>query len=129
MSSFLKFRSGKRQLLTCNAYNVCQKRLLNNEISNKQKLVRTLEFKLTSSRNSLKWDVSFLHTTTAFLASNINKIFKVRKVHAKELGNLSFDNTHFESVTPHGINLSNHVLSVNGKSLLWKAREIYLRKI
>ena len=69
MSSFLKFRSGKRQLLTCNAYNVCQKRLLNNEISNKQKLVRTLEFKLTSSGNS------FLHTTTAFLASNINKNF------------------------------------------------------
>ena len=58
--------------------------------------------------------MSFLDTTTGFLASSINKIFKVWKVHAKELGNLSFDNTHFESVTLHGINLSNHVLSIHG---------------
>ena len=51
---FLRFKLANRQLSTSHAYNICQKRLLNEEISNKHKLVGTLAFNLTSPKNDLK---------------------------------------------------------------------------
>ena len=88
---FLKFRLTNRHLLTSNVYYICQKRLLNEYISNKQKLVRTLEFKLTLSTNSSKYDksfIDFLHIISVLLASNYKNISKFREVHAKKRNNL-----------------------------------------
>ena len=79
-----------RHLPSSHAYNICQKRLLNEEISNKNKLVWTLEFNLTSLKNDLKCVlniIDFVHTTTVFLTSNKKNILKVRKVQGKKLAN------------------------------------------
>ena len=43
--------------------------------------------------------IDFVHITTVFLASNNRNISKIRKVHSKKLGNLSSNNSYFESVT------------------------------
>ena len=42
---FLKFKVAYRQLLTSSTYNIFQKKLLNQEISNKHKVVRSLNLK------------------------------------------------------------------------------------
>ena len=64
---FLRSKLANRYLSSSHAYNICQKRLLNEEISNKHKLVRTLAFNLTSLKNGLKCVlniINFVHTTT-----------------------------------------------------------------
>ena len=84
---FLKFKVTNRQLLTSNAYNNCQKKLLNQEISNKQKVVRSLNLKLVCLKDSIKYVMNFIdfvHITTVFLASNNRNISKIRKVHCKK---------------------------------------------
>ena len=45
--------NSKRQLQFSNTYNICLKRLLNQEVSNKRKLVRTTKQKLTSMKDAL----------------------------------------------------------------------------
>ena len=83
--NFLKFKLANRQLLTSNAYNICQKKLLYQEISNKYKLVRNLNLELVHFKDSLRYDlnfIAFIRITTVFLASNnkiISKIWKVQK--------------------------------------------------
>ena len=80
---FLRFKSASRQLSSSRAYKICQKRLLNEEISNKHKTVRTLAFSLTSLKNELKYVlniIDFVHITTVFLTSNNKNILKVRKI-------------------------------------------------
>ena len=47
---FLRFKLAKRQLSSSHDYNVCQKILLNEEISNKHKLVRVLAFSISEKR-------------------------------------------------------------------------------
>ena len=47
---FLGFKVGNRLLQFSNTYNICLKRSLNQEISNKPKLVRTKKQNLTSMR-------------------------------------------------------------------------------
>ena len=67
-------------------YNICQKRLLNEEISNKHKLVRKLASDLTSLKNDLKFVlhiIDFVNIITVFLTSNnknILKFWNVRKL-------------------------------------------------
>ena len=80
---FLQIKLANRQLLSSHAYNICQKRLLNEEISNKHKTVRTLAFSLTSLKNELKCVlniIDFVHITMVFLTSNNKNILKVRKI-------------------------------------------------
>ena len=96
---FLKFKVANRQLLTSNAYNICQKKLLNQEISNKQKVVRSLnlKLKLVCLKDSIKYVMNFIdfvHITTVFLASNNRNISKIRKVHCKKFSNLSSNNSY-----------------------------------
>ena len=67
--NFLKFKLANRQLLTSNAYNICQKKLLYQEISNKYKLVRNLNLELVHLKDSLRYDlnfIDFIHITTVF---------------------------------------------------------------
>ena len=96
-------------------YNICQQRLLNEEISNKHKVVWTFVFNLTSLKNDLNcvWNIiDFVHITTVFLTSKNNNIQKVWKVQGKRI-----------SVTSHVLekvllNFSNHSLAEHQKSLL-----------
>ena len=123
---FLRFKLGNSQLSSSHAYNICQKRLLKEEISNKRKLVRTLAFNLTSLKNDLKCVlniIDFVHITTVFLTSNNKNILKVRKAHGKKISKLCSDNCYYESVTSHDpekvlFNFSNHSLTEHEKSLL-----------
>ena len=67
--------------------------------------------------------IDFVHITTVFLASNNRNISKIRKVHCKKLGNLSCNNSYFESVTLHDpenvlFNFSSHQVTEHEKSLL-----------
>ena len=71
-------------------YNICQKRLLNEEISNKHKLVRKLAFDLTSPKDNLKFVlhiIDFVNITTVFLTSNNKNILKFWNAQAKKLAN------------------------------------------
>ena len=123
---FLKFKVANRQLLTSNTYNICQKKLLNQEISNKHKVVRSLNLKLVCLKDSIKYVmnfIDFIHITTVFLASNNRNISKIRKVHCNKLSNLSSNNSYFESMTSHDpekvlFNFSSHQLTEHEKSLL-----------
>ena len=126
--NFLKFGLAKRQLLTSNAYNICQKKLLCQEISNKYKLVRNLNSELVHLKDSLRYDlnfIDFIHITTVFLAYNYKIISKIRKVQNKKLVNLCSNNSYFESVTSHDpdkvlLNFSSYQLSEHENSLLSK---------
>ena len=67
--------------------------------------------------------IDFVHITTIFLASNNRNISKIRKVHCKKLGNLSSNNSYFESVTSNDpekvlFNFSSHQSTEHEKSLL-----------
>ena len=98
---FLRFKLANRQLSSSHAYNICQKRLLNEEISNKHKTVRTLAFSLTSLKNELKCVlniIDFVHITTVFLTSNNKNILKVRKTQGKKINKSCSDNSYYESV-------------------------------
>ena len=126
--NFLKFKLAYRQLLTLNAYNICQKKLLYQEIFNKYKLVRNLNLELVHFNDSLRYDLNFIvfiRITTVFLASNNKIISKIWKVQNKKLGNLCSNNSYFESVTSHDpdkvlFNFSSYQLSEHEKSLLSK---------
>ena len=50
---FLRFKVANRNLQFSNTYNTCLKRLINQEISNKRKLVRTTKQNLTSMKDVL----------------------------------------------------------------------------
>ena len=123
---FLRFKLANRQLSSSHAHNICQKKLLKEEISNKHKLVRTLAFNLTSLKNDLKCVlniIDFVHITTVLLTSNYKNILKVRKVQGKKISKLCSDTSYYESVTSHDpqkglFNFSNHSLTEHEKSLL-----------
>ena len=80
---FLIFWLANRQLQSSHTYNICQKRLLNEEISNQHKLVA---FDLISDLNDLKFVlhiIDFVNIITVFLTSNnknILKFWNVRKL-------------------------------------------------
>ena len=83
ISKILGFKLANRQLPSSHAYNICQKRLLNEEMSDKHKAVRTLAFSVTSLKNELKSVlniIDFVHIKTVFLTSNNKNILKVRKI-------------------------------------------------
>ena len=127
-SEFLKFKLTNRQLLTSNAYNICQKKLLNQEISNKYKLVGNLTLELVHLKDSLRYNlnfIDFIHITTSFLASNNKNISKNWKVQNKKLDNLCSNNSYFESVASHDpdkvlFGFSSYQWSEHEKSLLSK---------
>ena len=123
---FLRLKLANRQLSSSHAYNISQKRLLKEGISNKHKLVRTLAFNLASLKNNLKCVlniIDFVHITTVFLTSNNKNILKVRKVQGEKINKLCSDNSYYGSVTSHDpekvlFNFSNHSLIEHEKYLL-----------
>ena len=82
-----------RQLQFPSTYNICLKRLLNQEISNKRKLVRTTKQDLTSIKGILHHEmccIDFLHVTTNFLVFNDKPISKIQKTQDENFHNLFF---------------------------------------
>ena len=97
-------------------------------MSIKYKSIRALNKKITSMKNNLYNEMSFIdyvHVITKFLVSNDKNIYKIRKNQGKKLHNLFLNNSYHNSVTSHNpdkviFNFSSHVLNTTEKSLLSK---------
>ena len=132
---FLRFKVANRQLQFSNTYNICLKKLLNQEISNKRKLVRTTKQNLTSIKDVLHHEmcfIDFVHVTTIFLVSNDKAISKIQKTHVKKLHNLFLNKYYDNSVTSHDpdkiiFNFSSHALTDHEKLLLNKGLNLLYR--
>ena len=125
---FLQFKVANKRLESSEAYPSCERCLLNKEISIKYKTIRTLYNKITSMKNSLHNEMSFIdyvHVVTKFLLLNDKNISKIRKNQAKKFRNLYLNNSYHNSVTSHDpdkviFNFSDRVLNTTEKSLLSK---------
>ena len=97
-------------------------------MSIKYKSIRALNNKITSMKNNLYSEMSFIdyvHVITKFLVSNDKNIYKICKNQGKKLHNLFLNNSYHNSVTSHNpdkviFNFSSHVLNTTEKSLLSK---------
>ena len=97
-------------------------------MSIKYKSIRALNKKITSMKNNLYNEMSFIdyvHVITKFLVSNDKNIYKIHKNQGKKLHNLFLNNSYHNSVTSHNpdkviFNFSSHVLNTTEKSLLSK---------
>ena len=83
---FLQFRVSNKQLRASKAYISCQKHLLNQEVNNKQKAVKSIQQKVTEVKNSLNCKLSYIdyvHVCKTFLVSNNKNISKVKETQDK----------------------------------------------
>ena len=67
---FLQFKVSNKQVRASKAYISCQKRLLDQEINNKQKAVKSLQQRVTEVKNSLNCKMSYIdhiHVCNTFL--------------------------------------------------------------
>ena len=125
---FLQFKVANKRLESSEAYLSCQRRLLNQEISFEYKTIWTFYNKITSMKNSLHIEMSFIdyvHVVTNFLVLNEKNISKIRKNQGKKLHNLFLNSSYHNSVTSHDLdkaifNFSDHVLNTTEKFLLNK---------
>ena len=125
---FLQFKVANKRLESSEAYLSCQRRLLDQQMSIKYKSIRALNNKITSMKNNLYSEMSFIdyvHVITKFLVSNDKNIYKIRKNQSKKFHNLVLNNSYHNSVTSHNpdmviFNFLSHALSTTEKSLLSK---------
>ena len=118
---FLQFKVANKRLESSEAYLSCQ-------MSIKYKSIQALNNKITSMKNDLYSEMSFIdyvHIITKFLVSNDKNIYKIHKNQGKKLHNLFLNNSYHNSVTSHNpdkviFNFSSHVLNTTEKSLLSK---------
>ena len=96
LAKFLQFKVSNRQLRASKPYISCQKRLLNQEINNKQKVVKSIQQKVIEVKKSLNCKMNYIgyvHICNKFLVSS-NKIFsKVKETQDKKLCNLLLKNS------------------------------------
>ena len=109
------------------AYISCQKRLLNQEINNKHKAVKSIQQKFTEVKNSLNCKMSYIdyvHLCNTFLVSNNKNISKVKETQDKKLCNLlrNMGNNSDTCQDPYKIifNFSSYNLSDHEKIVLYK---------
>ena len=77
-SKFLQLKVSNRQLRASKAYISCEKRLLNPEINNKQKAVKSFQQKVIEVKKILNYKMSYIdyvHVCHTFLVSNNKKYF------------------------------------------------------
>ena len=125
---FLQFKVANKRLKSSEAYLSCERSLLNQEMSIKYKTIRALNNKITSMKNDLYNEMSFIdyvHFITKVLVSNDKNIYKIRKNQGNKLHNLCLNNSYHNSVTSHdpdrvAFNFSGHVFNTTEKSLLSK---------
>ena len=98
---FLQFKVTNKRLESSEAHLSCQRRLLNQEMSIKYKSIRALNNKITSMKNNLYSEMSFIdyvHVITKFLVSNDKNIYKIRKNQGKKILNLFLNNSYHNSI-------------------------------
>ena len=125
---FLQFKVANKRLKSSEAYLSCERSLLNQEMSIKYKTIRALNNKITSIKNNLYNEMSFIdyvHVITKVLVSNDKNIYKIRKNQGTKLHNLCLNNSYHNLVTspdPDRVtfNFSGHVFNTTEKSLLSK---------
>ena len=125
---FLQFKVSNKQLRASKAYISCQKRLLNQEINNKQKTVKSLQQRVIVVKNSLNCKMScidYIYICNTFLVSNHKNILKVKETQDKKLCNLVLRNMGNNSDTcqdPDKVifNFSSYNLSDHEKIVLSK---------
>ena len=125
---FLLFKVSNKQLRASKAYISCQKRLLNQEVNNKQKAVKMLQEKVIEVKNSLNCKMNYIdyvHVCNTFLVSNNKNISKVKETQDKKLCNLLLKNigkTFDTCQDPDKVifNFSSYNLSDHEKSVLCK---------
>ena len=84
---FLQFKVANKRLESSEAYLNCQRRLLNQEMFIKYKSIQVLNKKITSMKNDLYSEMSFIdyvHVITKFLVSNDKNIYEIRKNQGKK---------------------------------------------
>ena len=84
---FLQFKVANKWLESSEAYLNCQRRLLNQEMYIKYKSIWALNNKITSMKNDLYSEMSFIdyvHVITKFLVSNDKNIYEIRKNQGKK---------------------------------------------
>ena len=124
----LQFKVSNKQLRASKAYIFCQKRLLNQEINNKQKAVKSIQQKVIEVKNSLNCKMSYMdyvHVCNTFLVSNNKNICKVKETQDKKLCNLLLRNMGNNSDTCQDLdkvifNFSSYNLSDHEKTVLRK---------
>ena len=92
---FLLSKVSNKQLRASKAYISCQKRVLNQEINNKQKAAKSIQQKVTEVKNSLNCKMSYIdyvHVCNTFLVSNNKNISNVKETQDKKLYNLLLRN-------------------------------------
>ena len=125
---FLQFKVSNKQLRASKAYISCQKRLLNQEVNNKQKAAKILQQKVIEVKNSLNCKMSYIdyvHVCNTFLVSNNKNISKVKETQDKKLCNLLLKNVCKNSETCQDtdkviFNFSSYNLNDHEKSVLSK---------
>ena len=121
ITKFLQFKVANKRLKSSAACLSCQRSI-------KYKTIRALNNKITSMKNNLYNEMSFIdyvHVITKVLVSNDKNIYKIRKNQRNKLHNLFLNNSYHNSVTSHdpdrvAFNFSGHVFNTTEKSLLSK---------
>ena len=63
--TFLQFKISDKQVRASKAYISCQKRLINQEVNNKQKAVKILQEKVIEVKNSLDCKINYIDYVNA----------------------------------------------------------------
>ena len=124
----LQFKVANKRLESSEAYLICQRRLLKQEISIKYKTIRTLYNKIAATKISVHNQtcfIAYVHVVTKFLELNDKNICQIRMNQSKKLHNLYLNNSYHNSGISHHpdkmvFNFSDHVLNTTEKSLLSK---------
>ena len=92
---FLQFKAANKRLESSEGYLSCQRSLLNQEMSLKYKSIQAINNKITSMKNDLYSEMSFIDYV------HDKNIYKICKNQGKKLHNLFLNNSYHNSVTSH----------------------------
>ena len=122
---FVQFRVSNNGLRHSSTYKQCQIKLIQQEVSNKKRRLRTLKRDLSSVRHELSLKLSFIdlnHVCNLFLIGNDKAISKHQKIQNKKLNNLKGSNIDNIGHDPNKViyNFSDYQLTESEKSVLCK---------
>ena len=121
--NFLNFRVSSKRLKDSKAYNSCQTRLLNEEISLKKSAVRQLKTEFKSLKDILQVklnSIDFAHICSLFLTSNDKTLKRHSETHEKKFASLVSLSSKNRDTRKIIFNYSGHKLSEHETSLLSK---------
>ena len=119
--TFVKFRTSNRYLRQTSAYQSCQKKLIEEELNNKRRILRAHERKFDDLKLRLKDTISFLdfcHMFGIIKRANDGKMDKVIKLQERKLFNLGLKQHTGLKADDIIHNFSSYTLSTHEKDLL-----------